>query len=68
MAFENYGFMDGKIKKALVANRKEGMFANRADKAHIPDRISQLEDSLVNQTLTYQKMVDIQRELKSLRG
>jgi hypothetical protein len=68
LAFEKYGFIDAKIKKALVTNRREGMFANRADKVPIPDRISQLEDCLINHTLTHQRMIDIQRELKSLRG
>lgn len=67
MAYENYGFIDAKIKKALVSNRKEAPFDNRADKPSISERISILEDRLVNERLSYQAMFEIQQELKCLK-
>jgi hypothetical protein len=67
MAFEQYGILDGKLKEALIAHRRDpvGYFAEKTE--IIAERIRVLETKLMSKTLAFQEIVDMQEELNNLR-
>lgn len=66
MAFENYNFLDAKIKEALTANRKE-LYPHHAEyKELISEGIRLLEDKLLSETLEPEEVVEMQTELHNL--
>jgi hypothetical protein len=68
MAFEKYGFIDAKIKKALITNRKEIPIANHAYKADLlAGKIRQLEDNLMSRKLTFQEISEMQEKISELK-
>ena len=67
MAFEKYGFLDGKIKEALVAHRKETTPYHAEYTDLIAERIRLLEEKLMSKTLTFQEIDEMQEELNNLK-
>jgi hypothetical protein len=67
MAFEKYGFLDAKVKEALVAHRKDPVKYHAELTDLIAARISELEELLMSKTLTYEEIFDLQEELDNLR-
>ena len=67
MALNEYGYLDAKVKEALVTQRKEVFTRHAEYRDLIAEGILVLEDKLMNDILTREEVAEMQEELRNLR-
>lgn len=67
MAFEKYGFLDAKLKEALVSHRKDPVKYHAELTELIAARVRELEELLMSKTLNFEEVFELQEELDNLR-